>query len=136
MSSLRVVHSIDSAEIIKYSNLRVLPLILRVLPLIFDQILSAQFLKTDNVRTNRTFWLKQLAPKVHDDSIWDDIAPSSGGNELIKLKISNTIYFCYSYLILMIIPLLDCKFKSLSEIGFQSKFYQLIIPARGRDVIW
>ena len=94
--------------------------ILRVLPLIYDQILSAHFLKTDDARTNRFLLLKQLTPKVHGDSISDDNAPSSGSSELIKFKTSNAIYFCYSYPILMTIPPFDWKLTWFSQMGFQS----------------
>ena len=59
---------------------------LRVLPPIFDPSLSDQFLTTDGARTNRFFSLKQLTPKVHGYTIWDDTASSSGSSELIKLK--------------------------------------------------
>ena len=69
---------------------------LRVLPPIFDQTLSAHFLKTDGARTNRFFLLKQLTPKFHDDIISDDIALCSGISELIKSENSNAINVCYS----------------------------------------
>ena len=98
----------------------VIPSNLRVLPPIFDQTLSAHFLKTDDTRTNRFFVLKHLTLKLQDDSISDDIAPSSGSSELIKFKTSNAIYFCYSYLILMKIPPFDWKLNWLSRMGFRS----------------
>ena len=59
---------------------------LRVFLSIFDQTLTAHFLKTDDARTNRFLLLKQPTPKVHDDTISDDTAPSSGSSELIKFK--------------------------------------------------
>ena len=59
---------------------------LRLFLSIFDQTLTAHFLKTDDARTNRFLLLKQLTPKVHDDTISDDTAPSSGSSELIKFK--------------------------------------------------
>ena len=59
---------------------------LRVFLSIFDQTLTAHFLKTDDARTNRFLLLKQLTPTVHDDTISDDTAPSSGSSELIKFK--------------------------------------------------
>ena len=93
---------------------------LRVFLSIFDQTLTAHFLKTDDARTNRFLLLEQLTPKVHDDSISDDNAPSSGSSELIKFKTSNAIYFCYSDPIFMTIPPFDWKLNWLSEMGFQS----------------
>ena len=93
---------------------------LRVFLSIFDQTLTAHFLKTDDARTNRFLLLKQLTPKVHGDSISDDNAPSSGSSELIKFKTSNAIYFCYSYPTLMTISPFDWKLNWLSEMGFQS----------------
>ena len=95
-------------------------LTLRVFLSIFDQTLTAHFLKTDDARTNRFLLLKQLTPKVHDDSISDDNAPSSGSSELIKFKTSNAIYFCYSDPIFMTIPPFDWKLNWLSEMGFES----------------
>ena len=59
---------------------------LRVFLSIFDQTLTAHFLKTDDARINQFLLLKQLTPKVHDDTISDDTAPSSGSSELIKFK--------------------------------------------------
>ena len=59
---------------------------LRVFLSIFDQTLTAHFLNTDDAKTNRFLLMKQLTPKVHDDSISDDNAPSSGSSELIKFK--------------------------------------------------
>ena len=59
---------------------------LRVFLSIFDQTLTAHFLKTDDARTNRFLLLKQLTPTVHDDTISDGTAPSSGSSELIKFK--------------------------------------------------
>ena len=93
---------------------------LRVFLLIFDQTLTAHFLNTDDAKTNRFLLMKQLTPKVHDDSISDDNAPSSGSSELIKFKTSNAIYFCYSDPIFMTIPPFDWKLNWLSEMGFQS----------------
>ena len=90
---------------------------------IFDQTLTAHFLKTDDARTNRFLLLEQLTPKVHDDSISDDNAPSSGSSELIKFKTSNAIYFCYSDPIFMTIPPFDWKLNWLSEIGFNPEFF-------------
>ena len=66
---------------------------LRVFLSIFDQTLTAHFLKTDDARTNRVLLLEQLTPKVHDDSISDDNAPSSGSNELIKFKLQTLSTF-------------------------------------------
>ena len=59
---------------------------LRVFLSIFDQTLTAHFLKTDDARANRFLLLKQLTLEVHDDTISDDNAPSSGSSELIKFK--------------------------------------------------
>ena len=59
---------------------------LRVFLSIFDQTLTAHFLKTDDARINQFLLLKQLTPTVHDDTISDDTAPSSGSSELIKFK--------------------------------------------------
>ena len=71
----------------------ILPGDLRVFLSIFDQTLTAHFLKTDDARTNRFLLLEQLTPKVHDDSISDDNAPSSGSNELIKFKLQTLSTF-------------------------------------------
>ena len=86
---------------------------------IFDQTLTAHFLKTDDARINRFLLLKQMTPTVHDDTISDDTAPSSGSSELIKFKTINAIYFCYSYPILMTISSFDWKFYWLSEMGIK-----------------
>ena len=59
---------------------------LRVFLSIFDRTLTAHFLKTDDARANRFLLLKQLTPTVHDDTISDVTAPSSGSSELIKFK--------------------------------------------------
>ena len=59
---------------------------LRVFLSIFDRTLTAHFLKTDDARANRFLLLKQLTLEVHDDTISDDNAPSSGSSELIKFK--------------------------------------------------
>ena len=59
---------------------------LRVFLSIFDRTLIAHFLKTDDARANRFLLLKQLTLEVHDDTISDDNAPSSGSSELIKFK--------------------------------------------------
>ena len=93
---------------------------LRVFLSIFDQTLTAHFLKTDDARTNRFLLLKQLTSTVHDDAISDETAPSSGSSELINFKTWNAIYFCYSYPILMTIPPFDWKLNLLSQMGFQS----------------
>ena len=66
---------------------------LRVFLSIFDETLTAHFLKTDDARTNRFLLLKQLTPKVHGDSISDDTTPSSGGSELIKFKLQTLSTF-------------------------------------------
>ena len=66
---------------------------LRVFLSIFDQTLTAHFLNTDDAKTNRFLLMKQLTPKVHDDSISDDNAPSSGSNELIKFKLQTLSTF-------------------------------------------
>ena len=68
------------------SNLGSLRKTLRVFLSIFDQTLTAHFLKTDDARINQFLLLKQLTPTVHDDTISDDTAPSSGSSELIKFK--------------------------------------------------
>ena len=72
-------------------SLTILPL--RVFLSIFDQTLTAHFLNTDDAKTNRFLLMKQLTPKVHDDSISDDNAPSSGSNELIKFKLQTLSTF-------------------------------------------
>ena len=71
----------------------ILPGDLRVFLSIFDQTLTAHFLKTDDARTNRFLLLKQLTPKVHGDSMSDDTAPSSGSSELIKFKLQTLSTF-------------------------------------------
>ena len=66
---------------------------LRVFLSIFDRTLTAHFLKTDDARANRFLLLKQLTLEVHDDTISDDNAPSSGSNELIKFKLQTLSTF-------------------------------------------
>ena len=80
---------------------------------IFDQTLTAHFLKTDDARANRFLLLKQLTLEVHDDTISDDNAPSSGSSELIKFKfqtlsIKVSTYQCIS----LFLTLSEEKFKA------------------------
>ena len=78
--------------------------ILRVLPLIYDQILSAHFLKTDDARTNRIFLLKQMTPKFHRDTVSDDTAPSGSRNKLVKFKMQTLSSFATVTILIRIPP--------------------------------
>ena len=66
---------------------------LRVFLSIFGQTLTAHFLKTGDASPNRFLLLKLPTLKVHDDTISDDNAPSSGSSELIKFKLQTLSTF-------------------------------------------
>ena len=77
---------VKKLDLLKANSQNYNHLTLRVFLSIFDRTLTAHFLKTDDARANRFLLLKQLTLEVHDDTISDDNAPSSGSSELIKFK--------------------------------------------------
>ena len=92
---------------------------LRVFLSILPCFRPLHFFSTDDARINPIFYLKHLTPIVYDDSLSDDIAPSSGRSELIKIETLNAIFFGHRHPILIIILPFDCKFNELSQMEIQ-----------------
>ena len=87
-------------------------------PVVFRPDFENLGLLPDDASHNPFFSLKHLTQKVYEDSISADSAPTSGGNELIKVETSNAIGFRHRHANLTGLVSFLVIFKCLFTLGF------------------